>query len=125
MYGVDESGYYHIEIPHCTKPAALKSIMTKGQVAEVMIKALDNSFKHCKPLHFKVVGIEDEYTDKEEGKSYNFNIVMAAEEEVKGLLSVCDKYEDGEIILDLQWPDDGSTLRMLKAFKKKVIAEKG
>jgi hypothetical protein len=128
MYGIDESGYYHIEIPYCHRVRDIKRIMSRGQVAEFMVKAADLSFDEHRPFHVKIEKLihMDYYKDYDPTtkqyrkiKYYNFRVLIIADGEMTGTLAVDDVYCDACIILDLKWGDkEHDTLKRLEVLNE-------
>ena len=104
MYGIDESGYYHIDVPRAYHPNVLKSIMKKGYIAHLGITAMDLSFEGFRTLNVRILKCED-VSDQDDGyHTYNFKVqIIDSEMDLFGILAVDDKYEDGEIILLVEW----------------------
>jgi len=112
MYGIDESGYYSIDIPEMPPISALKAIMKKGHIAHLGAKALDHplSFEGFMIVNVKVLSIEDEY---EGGCNFKVLVMDDPDKELTGSLITSTDYCDGFIHLDLSWGDSHKTLAKL------------
>lgn len=123
MYGIDESGYYVINIPNMPPPSVLKSIMKKGHIAHLGVKALDDpfSFEGFRIVNVKILSLdyEEEHVDrgtKEKSTCLNFKALIMddPDKSMTGTLLSNNTFCDGELWLDLSWGNSQKTLAKLQ-----------